>query len=240
MDKVGESKERNKAFSENFDRLRIIQSLVAWESPIVFDVGAHRGESVKYLREALPGSTIYSFEPDPDSYDVLSSNKKDRHYCYNMAVSNTRDDIVFYKNEISHTNSIFKVNTESKDSIKIQQARETGDTAVMDTFNKEIRVKATTLDDFISEENILNIDILKIDVQGAESMVLEGGAKTLELTKVVLMEVSFFDYYEKKTSFYDIEKFLIPKGFELFSISELSQNPMNGRTDWAEVIYTRK
>jgi len=52
--------------------------------------------------------------------------------------------------------------------------------------------------------------------------------------------VSFFDYYVHKTNFADVEKYLLPAGFELFSILDISQNPMNGRTDWFEVLYVRK
>ena len=77
-------------------------------------------------------------------------------------------------------------------------------------------------------------------MQGAESLVLHGASVSLGITKNIVIEVSLYDYYENKTSFFEIEKFLRPKGFEMFSISEISQNPMNGRTDWAEVIYTKK
>ena len=35
----------------------------------------------------------------------------------------------------------------------------------------------------------------------------------------------------------DIEKYLIPAGFQLYDISHISKNPMNGRTDWVDVIY---
>jgi len=66
---------------------------------------------------------------------------------------------------------------------------------------------------------------------------LEGGV--LQNTSNVIVEVSFYDYYEKNTSFMDVEKYLIPAGFKLFSILDISRNPMNGRTDWAEVLYTR-
>ena len=64
-----------------------------------------------------------------------------------------------------------------------------------------------------------------------------GGA--LQKAKAVIVEVSFYDYYKNSTSFMDLEKYLIPAGFELFSILDISRNPMNGRTDWAEVLYRR-
>jgi len=239
MDKVGESKKRNKDYKRSFTREKLFRRLVDKRAPVIFDVGAHTGESVKYLREIFPRAIIYSFEPDPESFSKLLSGKTENHYCFNIALSNVNGQISFYKNEISHTNSIFRVNTRSRDSIKIQEALHNNDHFLLGSFNHEIKVKSVRLDDFVREKCISDIDLLKIDVQGAESLVLEGAAKALTLTKVIAVEVLFYDYYEKKTSFLEIEQFLAPKGFRLFSISELSHNPMNGRTDWAEVVYTR-
>jgi len=54
-----------------------------------------------------------------------------------------------------------------------------------------------------------------------------------------MIEVAFFDYYENSNNLFDIEKHLIPLGFNLYSILDISQNPMNGRTDWAELLYVR-
>ena len=47
----------------------------------------------------------------------------------------------------------------------------------------------------------------------------------------------FYDFYERSLSFSDIENFLAPAGFKLYDISHISKNPMNGRTDWVDVIY---
>lgn len=239
MDAVGESKKRNEEFQRSFDRLKLIRSVVAGRFPILLDIGAHRGESVAYLRDAFPDSFIYSIEPDPESFEVLSAKKADKHRCLNVAISNANSEMTFYKNEISHTNSLFRVNAKSQDSIRIQKAIKNNDMSVFEKFNHEIKVRAITLDELISEEKIERIDLLKIDVQGAEALVLEGGPRALKMANAVLLEVSFYDYYEKKTSFFEIEQHLRPAGLELFSISEISQNPMNGRTDWAEVLYTR-
>lgn len=37
-----------------------------------------------------------------------------------------------------------------------------------------------------------------------------------------------------------IENHLLPTGYELFSILETSNNPLNGRTDWEEELYIKK
>ena len=97
-----------------------------------------------------------------------------------------------------------------------------------------------TLDTFTKQHNIENIDIIKMDVQGAEPEILEHGIETLKNTRIVLTELSLYDLYEKQCSFYDIEKTLIPLGFELYDVAHVSKNPMNGRTDWVDLIYLKK
>ena len=79
-----------------------------------------------------------------------------------------------------------------------------------------------------------------MDVQGYEPQVIKGFGSLLSNIKVVLTELNFYDFYEKSLSFYDIEKYLIPNGFRLYDISHISKNPMNGRTDWVDIIYVNK
>ena len=81
---------------------------------------------------------------------------------------------------------------------------------------------------------------MKIDTQGHEPEVLESIGEKLTNVHVVIAELMFFDYYERSLSFSDIEKTLLPAGFKLYDISHIVKNPMNGRTDWIDVIYLNK
>ena len=47
-------------------------------------------------------------------------------------------------------------------------------------------------------------------------------------------------YTQKSCSFYDIEKTLIPWVLNYLILLTLAKNPMNGRTDWADLIYFKK
>lgn len=89
----------------------------------------------------------------------------------------------------------------------------------------------------MNQNNVENVHILKIDTQGFEPEVLEGLGKRLPDIDVVITELMFYDYYNRSLSFSDIEKYLLPSGFQLYDISHISKNPMNGRTDWVDVIY---
>jgi FkbM family methyltransferase len=239
MENIGESNLRNLSFEKKFKRESLIQSIIKNNKPIIFDVGAHKGESVIFFKKLFESSIIYSFEPDPDTFLELSKNILPNTFYYNFALSDKIGDAKFYRNNISHTNSLFKINKDSKDSIAINSEIKEEANNFLNHINNEFNVKTITLDSFIEDKSIPNIDLLKIDVQGAENLVLNGALKTLNHVKIIIIEVSFYDFYEKSTSIYDIEKIINNYGFKLFSISEISNNPMNGRTDWAEIIYNK-
>lgn len=240
MQDVGTFLDRNKTFSKNFTRKTIISKCFEGKIyPIILDIGSHHGESLKFFKEISPNAHVYCFEPDPESYAILKKNFPDHSDLYNLAVSDIIGHESFYRNPISHTNSLYKVNLESNDSIKIQQEKETKTSEFLDVVNQPIIVSSSTLDTIISDHKIDQIDLLKIDVQGAETKVLNGARNILHMVNSIVVEVAFFDFYEKSNNFSDIENTLIPAGFNLFSILDISQNPMNGRTDWVEVLYRR-
>jgi hypothetical protein len=86
MDNVGHSKSRNKEFRDKFSRERLLQNIVKAGEPVILDVGAHYGESVVYFKTLFPKASIYSFEPDPDSYKTLSSAAVSEVSYFNLAL----------------------------------------------------------------------------------------------------------------------------------------------------------
>ena len=241
MENVGESKLRNKDFSESFSRSQLIKNLIdaSVAAPVILDVGGHKGESILFLRNLFPAATIHSFEPDPNSFQQLNSFNDEHTFCHNLALSDMEGTVDFFRNNISHTNSLYKTNIESKDSIYLDKVRKHQQEFEPEKFNQEIKVSACRMDKFCEEQSIRRINLLKIDVQGAEAKVLVGAGNLLERVDNIVIEVSFYDYYEHQSSFLEVEQILAPFGFRIFSISDISNNPMNGRTDWAEVIYRK-
>jgi hypothetical protein len=74
-------------------------------------------------------------------------------------------------------------------------------------------------------------------VQAAEIDVLNGGQSALACTKAILIEISLYDYYVHSGSIGGVESVLSPHGFSLWSVTDISRNPLNGRTDWVELFY---
>lgn len=87
----------------------------------------------------------------------------------------------------------------------------------IDISGKTIPVLAKTLDE-VAGSTTGTIDLLKIDVQGAELDVLKGGTKTLERTHFAWIEVSFKPLYEGSALFADIQQFMEAHGFMMINI----------------------
>ena len=214
------------------------------------------GQSIEEFLGIWPNSKIYSFEPLEECQQCLNDLKNKIHpngiQIFDCAVGNVTDfsGLSFYTHDITEGLSRYssglsgfnKMNLNSKDSINIQKlkGKPSEFESYVETVNKERKVSCVRLDDWICENGILEIDLLKIDTQGHEPEVLEGAAQYLRKINVVITELMLYDLYSRSLSFSDIEKYLIPAGFKLFDISHISKNPMNGRTDWVDVIYVNQ
>ena len=60
------------------------------------------------------------------------------------------------------------------------------------TTKSKIECKFITLDEFMSEHSIEHIDLLKLDVQGAEFKVLEGSKKALSENRIRAIQMELF------------------------------------------------
>jgi len=250
------NKLRTQQYLEIFSRENVLRSLIPTNSPIILDVGANMGQSIEEFSDIWPNSTIYSFEPLEECQQSLNDLKNKINpigiHIFNCAVGSVTDfsGLPFYTHDISEgltgtssgLSGFNKMNVHSKDSINIQNLK--GKSSEFESYvklvNKERKVPCVRLDDWIRENCITKIDLLKIDTQGHEPYVLEGAGHHLERIKVIVTELMLYDLYSKSLSFSDIEYFLTPAGFKLFDISHISKNPMNGRTDWVDVIYVNK
>lgn len=220
-----------------FSKENLLRSLINISDPTIIDAGANIGQSVKYFKSLWKDSIIYSIEPVYNSFIILqeTAKKYKNVFCYNFALLDKTGYINFNINKHQiMLSGIYKLNKNSKDSIAVNSP----EVCHHNFFENEInQVYTDTLDNFSKQNNIKKIDLLKMDLQGSEPLVLKKSKNILKNTKAIITEIMLYDLYEKKISILDYEKILIPLGFELYDISYISKNPINGRTDWIEVIY---
>ncbi|MCG7534489.1 type I polyketide synthase [Pseudoalteromonas sp. OOF1S-7] len=158
----------------------------------VFDVGGNVGLFSLFVVNTVKGANIYTFEPAPPVFDVLSQNLANADAnikLFNMGISNTNHEkqLVFYPNSTGMS-SFHADKDEEKTVLRaiIENQGVSSDTLMddiggsMDTileqrfqeipFNCQLR----TLSSIIESEAVTQIDLLKIDVQKCELEVLEG------------------------------------------------------------------
>jgi FkbM family methyltransferase len=248
----GTNKERTSEYLAKFDREIVLKNLVKNDTPVIFDVGANHGQSLEEFKKWWSNSIIHCFEPQEECWEELEElanrySVEGKTFVNKFAVgSKAQKEQKFYSHNIHTGLSGFnKINLKSSDSVHLDKIKKKSNSATdMDDYSNDVNherlIETISLDDYMSNLKIGHIDILKIDTQGYEPEVLSGIGKKLTNVDVVITELMFYDYYERSLSFSDIETYLLPAGFQLFDISHIAKNPLNGRTDWVDVIYVNK
>jgi FkbM family methyltransferase len=177
--------------------------------PYIFDIGAHHGETALGYSAHFPSASIYSFEPSTDSYQVLAAAVAHNNiHPFRLALSDQVGKACLYVSQQNAANSLLQPITHSGQLIEPASAPQ--------------MVETTTLDQFCAQQNIQHIDILKMDVQGAELSVLRGAARMLESQKidVIYTEISFVSFYHQQAQFVDVMAALAPYHFTLYDLYE--------------------
>jgi hypothetical protein len=97
----------------------------------------------------------------------------------------------------------------------------------------ETTVEATTLESVMRDEGISEIDLLWMDIQGAELLALKGLGSRLDDVKFIHLEVEFFPIYAGQPLFGDVHEFLRKRGFTLLGFTSYSKFA-------ADAIYARR
>lgn len=168
---------------------RIQKKLITLKEPLIFDVGAHIGQTAKEYRRFFPKAKIYSFEPFPESFEQLQQkHRKDKRvFPQNIAISNIPGTLRLNSNAYSATNSVLPIAEEGKICW--------GDRL---TAQNTVEVPSTTIDAFCEENLIHHIDILKLDLQGHELAALQGTQRMLgnQAIDVIYLELLVSKSYE--------------------------------------------
>lgn len=144
---------------------------------IIFDIGANIGAWSLVLSEAVgENGRVFAYEPTLTTYETFSRNVALNSIgniaACRYALSNTNNKIKLYHDIDCSRNSLGHTRT------------------TLDVLAYE-EVRARTLDDLVSEHALERLDFIKIDVEGAEPLVLEGARRTLKRFKpTILFEVN--------------------------------------------------
>jgi len=103
-----------------------------------------------------------------------------------------------------------------------------------------VTVAVKTLDQLALDENITGRGILKLDVQCAEHIVLEGAMQFLDKIDLVIAELSFVRYDEKALVYLQMLNMLDRLGFRYYDETGEWRSPIDGTLLQKEVAFIRQ
>ncbi len=165
-------------------------------------VGVHFGKEIKSILNNYPNVNIVGFECSKRYIEKLKRNfaLNSRVKIINKAISSSNAKSNFYETSLKGNGSLLEIGELSKESYGSSQ-------------KEKFLVETTTLDTFYKNKDL---DILWIDVQGAEKLVLEGAKETLKKIKAVFIEISIKDgLYINSATKEELDDILLKNGFKL-------------------------
>ncbi|MEQ9098763.1 FkbM family methyltransferase [Imperialibacter sp.] len=192
---------------------------------IFFDIGANVGDFSKLVCQRFPSATVFSFEPNPNSFSSLQAEMASHEKCETinagLGSEGGKQLLHYYKSskKSSHASVFRDVLTD------IHGRKDT----------EYVEVQITTIDDFCAEREIGRIDFLKIDTEGSELAVLQGATKLLSSGVIHAIQFEFNEMNIVSRvflkDFYDLLK-----GYKFFRISSKGLLPLGSYNTRNEIF----
>lgn len=190
---------------------------------VIFDVGANKGQYSTLLIQHYPKASIYSFEPNPNTFEVIKNSIGDKINLFNIGMGESLGqlDLHFDKNDET------SVQATSDPEILKEIAKTENITSV--------KIEIDTIDNFCATHKIEEIDLLKIDTEGFEIEVIDGAQKMLSASKIKAIQFEFNEVNIIRKHFLKDFYDLLP-GFDLYRIHPKGLVPLGEWTAKHEIF----
>ena len=143
---------------------------------VIFDVGAHEGESIKFFNKYFDVKKIYSFEASPINFANLKKNIQNRKFKSSIILENLGLGLKTEKRQLNQTieSSSSTFNEINNDSKYYNKKKFLLNFFSNKNYISKIDVNMTSLKNYIIINKVDKIDLLKIDTEGFEFDVLLG------------------------------------------------------------------
>jgi FkbM family methyltransferase len=193
--------------------MRFILNQIA--NPIIFDVGANHGLTVDRFLTLFPGATVLAVEANPELARSLMTRYHDdpRVKVVGQALSDRSGTTAFYvsNDAIKGMSSMLPWKSNSTNAGRTEQC---------------IEVETVRLDELCRQRRVETIDILKLDIQGAELLALAGAGDLLRqgAIKLVYLEIWFIDNdYQDQCHFIDVYQSMRENQYVLYGLYNTTQ-----------------
>lgn len=149
---------------------------------IIIDAGANIGLFTIFMNQKYPNAKYICLEPEPNNFKQLNFNLK----------------------RIKNIEILQKALWNHNNGVNIETSSEHGEwgATTKDTGNNIGEIPSITIDKILNEFEIDIIDILKIDIEGAEKQLFEKDAKWLKKVKLLIIELHDYTYPYSSNNFF--------------------------------------
>jgi FkbM family methyltransferase len=166
----------------------------------ILDVGAHAGKFTFGCKKFYPNAYYYMIDGNPITEQYVSKSGIDYKIAY---LSDTVKETVVYKTKHNSFNT--------GDSLYRENTRYYNDESVI-----KQNIKTTTLDEIFKNEKTFNF--IKIDSQGSEMDIINGGLEMCKRADVFLLEASVYPYNTGAPMLNMLQPFMAELGFPFTKI----------------------
>jgi len=192
-----------------------------YKEPVFFDVGANVGQTVVRLKKICPSCKIFCFEPQLSALAELKGkydgdgNVDINDFAFGSEVGRL-ELLERIKNGTTSFNEYNQNSTYVSAKVDAHKVSNGEDLIV-----QKYMVEVETIDNFT--QKFSHIDLLKIDVEGFEESVLKGAEQAISSGKFKFIEIELTldNRFGKPGNFYDIEKYLVPRGYTIAAFDDL-------------------
>lgn len=195
----------------------------------VIDVGANVGQFAVAAVKLLAPAKLYGFEPIPEVWEKLKRNTASlpQVEAQGLALGEATGQREFHLNSHSHSSSLLSLGHGHREAFP--NAREIA----------AIAIQMSTLDTVFAGKELVSPVLLKLDVQGYEAKVLEGGKATLARVRWVVAETSLRPLYEGEPLFLDLVGIMAEAGFRFLRPVSYLADPRSGEVLQLDALFER-
>ena len=167
------------------------------ENYVIFDVGSRDCKQSIEFYNNFPNAKIFAFECNPNTLDICKKNienYKDRITLIEGAVCDYDGEIKFYPINQKKTITTWEDGNPGASSLFKSNGKYTSEHYIQD----EITVNCHRLDTVIKKYNIPRVDIIWMDLQGAELLAFKGLGGHLKNVKYIQTEITFREIYNNQ------------------------------------------
>ena len=200
--------EYRKISKNEFSDIKFIFDSLGSDPKIIIDGGANVGFVTNQFCKLFPHSTIHAFEPNPSVFEQMQAFFKNNKkvVANNKGLGNKNDFLTFYKNNNTGTSSFLKPNDFHLSGMARKYV--------------EVKTEVINLSDYLGNNAINEVDILKLDIEGFELKVLESLETQLRdnKIKVILTEVNLIATYDGQCLIEEIFAYLRKLNYQPYNI----------------------